>query len=201
MAPTLQIRTIVMMKTSKTKRQVPYHVKEELRRWNKHLEQHKKKMEEAKPTIEKKPFKRMKSVEMLEQLRRNSDFQNRQRELAIQRDNQLLLQKLSKINGRNEAMSRNSKYYERRKSWDGGNTGKKGGAEETGRSATTNVMKSVREKEKKNIQEEKRRIESQISGGYKKRNAKSEKVKKEPPSAKSESSPKDVDSLRPKVLP
>jgi len=198
----LQIQTFVTMKANNVKRQVPYHVKEEIRRWNSHLEKHKKKITAAKPTIDKK---KMKSVEMLEQLQRSSDFQQRQRELSIQHDNQLLMHKLSRMQTRTEDMSRNSRYYEKRKSWDG--TMRVGGEVELEeRAATTNAMKSVREKEKKNIQEEKRRIESQISAEQRKKRAKGGgKVHKDQPTAtasESEGNPKrDVESIRPKVLP
>jgi hypothetical protein len=178
------IHPFVMLKTSRmTGTHVSYRVKEELRRWNTHLEKHKKKINGARTTIEKN----RKAVEMKERLQRSSHYQSEQRALGIQHDNELLLKKLNAVGCRDETLSRNVKYYDKRKSQNG---------------SPSDVMKSVREKEKKNIKDEKSRMESKIRSAEQMKHRSKQEHKKDPSSGGSSASTKeDVESIRPNVLP
>lgn len=174
-----------MLKTSRMNgtTHVSYRVKEELRRWNNHLEMHKKKISGARTTIEKN----RKAVEMKERLQRNSHYQSEQRALGIQHDNELLLKKLDAVGRRDEKLSRNVKYYDKRKSQNG---------------SPSDVMKTVREKEKKNIKDEKSRMESKIRSAELTKQRSKQDHKKDHSSGGSSASPReDVESIRPNVLP
>ena len=85
-----------------------------------------------------------------------SQYRSNQRNLAIQRDNQILLKKLQKIGVRDASMSRNPRYFEKRRSLGGSRSENSSSLTSP---ATSALMKSVREKEKKSIEEEKSRIE------------------------------------------
>jgi len=170
---------------------VPFHVAEELRRWNKHLEKHQQKINDARTTIEKK---KMKASGMKDQLQRNSQYQSQQRAIGIEHDNQLLLKRLNRIGSRGESISRNMKYYDKQRS------GSHCSARTT---SSVDVMKSVREKEKKSITDEKNRLESKIIKEKKQRNKQQQQQQQQQKQQQQQQQGwnDDVDGIRPNVLP